>query len=91
MSRLVLSLGAKEAGKRFAQLVTGITNGEVGRVVITRRGQPVAVMLSIDDFTRLTRRHDEQAPPHHGGAAPELQQPAPPASSAEGPAASSPD
>lgn len=62
---MVKKVSASEAKAQLAELVLGVAyRGD--RVVIERRGKPVAALVSMDDLERLEQR--DAAPPGPGGA-----------------------
>ena len=48
-----------EARAKFSELINRAAYGKE-RVVLTRRGKPIAVVVSLDDLEQLQRLEDEQ-------------------------------
>ena len=54
------TLGASDARRQWGQLLDKVFRHET-RVIVERRGVPIAALVPIEDLERLTRLEDERA------------------------------
>lgn len=59
---MINSVSLKELRPRLPEVITRI-DGKLDRYIVTRRGKPVVVMLSVDDYESLMETLDILADP----------------------------